>query len=301
MLECTMRVLLPDLPPFRALSVPGVTPLYFSNDHVPPDDAEGFVLWFLRADLRREVLRRDGLKWVLTLTAGVDHVLADLPPGVALYNAHALHDRAVAQHAVALLLAAGRGLHRFRDAQQGRVWADDGPMHTLEGRSVVIWGYGHIGRLLEGMLAPLGARVTGLTSRSTPTDIETALRAADDVVLLLPRTPATRHILNAGRLAQLRSSAWVYNLGRGELIDPDALNAALEAEELAGAALDVTEPEPLPASSPLWTRPNVIITPHVGSTTDDLILRGAQYAEKVLDAMQQGQDVPGRVEVCRGY
>ena len=296
-----MRVLLPDLPPFRALKLPGITPLYFSSESVPPDDAEGFVLWFLRADLRREVLRRDGLKWVLTLTAGIDHVLADLPPGVALYNAHTLHDRAVAQHAVALMLAAGRGLHRFRDAQHRREWADEGPMHTLEGRSVVIWGYGHIGRLLKGMLAPLGASVTGLTSGSTPQDIETALKTADDLVLLLPRTPATRHILNAERLALLRASAWVYNLGRGDLIDPQALNAALEAGHLAGAALDVTEPEPLPAASPLWARENVILTPHVGSTTDDLIFRGAQYAARVLDAMQQGHEVPGRVEVGRGY
>ena len=296
-----MRVLLPDLPPFRALSMPGVTPLYFSSDHVPPDEAEGLVLWFLRGDLRREVLHRPGLKWVLTLTAGIDHVLADLPPGVTLYNAHELHDRAVAQHALALMLAAGRGLHRFRDAQRRGVWADAGPMHTLEGRRAVVWGYGHIGRLLEGMLAPLGASVTGLTSRSTPQDVEAALQSADDLILLLPRTPATRHILNAERLALLRSSAWVYNLGRGDLIDPEALDAALGAGQLAGAALDVTDPEPLPASSPLWERENVIITPHVGSTTDDLILRGAQYAQKVLDAMQQGNEVPGRVDPDRGY
>ncbi|ULH16052.1 D-2-hydroxyacid dehydrogenase [Deinococcus sp. KNUC1210] len=296
-----MRVLLPDLPPFRALAVPGITPVYFENDQVPPGEVDGFVLWFLRPDLRRTVLHRPGLKWVLTLTAGIDHVVADLPPGVALYNAHTLHDRAVAQHAVALMLAAGRGLHRYRDTQRRREWADSGPMHTLEGRRVVIWGYGHIGRLLDGMLAPLGAHVTGLTSRSTAQDVEAALTSADDLVMLLPRTPATRHILNAERLALLPSSAWVYNLGRGDLIDPDALNAALDAGQLAGAALDVTEPEPLPASSPLWERENVILTPHVGSTTDDLIERGAAHAAEVLSAMQQGRDVPGRVDVSRGY
>ena len=304
-----MRVLLPDVPPFRALNLPGITPLYFRRDGSPwlehaGEGADGLVLWFLAAEARRALLRRPGLKWVLTLTAGIDHVVSDLPPGAALYNAHALHDRAVAQHALALLLAAGRGLHRLRDAQHRAEWlpgAALGPLHTLEGRTVVLWGHGHIGRLLEGMLAPLGARVVGLTSRSSDAEVQAALGAADDLVLLLPRTPATRHILNEGRLALLRPSAWVYNLGRGELIDASALEAALDAGRLAGAALDVTEPEPLPAGSGLWRRPNVILTPHMASTTGDLITRGAQYAAGLMGALLRGETPAGRVEPGRGY
>ncbi|WP_425148052.1 NAD(P)-dependent oxidoreductase [Deinococcus sp.] len=296
-----MRVFLPDLPLFDVLDVQGVTPLIYSRDSLPDGEAEGLVLWGLPAAQRRELLRRPGLKWALTLTAGIDHVVTDLPAGVALYNAHGLHDRAVAQHALALMLAAGRGLHRFAGAQLSHVWAKAGPLHTLEGRSVVIWGYGHIGRLLEGMLAPLGARVTGLTSRSTPPQVEAALRGADDLLLLLPGTPATRHILDAERLALLKPSAWVYNLGRGELIDPDALNGALEAGRLAGAALDVTEPEPLPASSPLWARRGVLITPHIASTTDDLNARGAEYTRHFLSELTAGREGPGRVDLEQGY
>jgi phosphoglycerate dehydrogenase-like enzyme len=259
------------------------------------------VLWFLPPVGRRELLNRPGLKWLLTLTAGIDHVVSELPAGVALYNAHSLHDRAVAQHAVALMLAAGRGLHRFRDVQHRAEWQKAGAMHTLEGRRVTVWGYGHIGKLLEAMLEPLGASVTGLTSRSTPQDVDAALSQTDDLVLLLPRTPATRHILNAERLALLPAHAWVYNLGRGELIDPEALNAALQAGALGGAALDVTEPEPLPAGSPLWARENVIVTPHVASTTDDLIVRGAAHAATVIQALQAGQQAPGQVDTSRGY
>ena len=296
-----MRVFLPDLPPFHALDLPGVTPFYYSRDSLPDGEAEGFVLWFLPAEQRREILSRPGLKWVLTLTAGIDHVVSELPDGVALYNAHELHDRAVAQHALALMLAAGRGLHRFRDAQHGGHWSKAGSMYTLEGRQVVIWGYGHIGRLLEGMLEPLGAEVSGLTSRSTPDEVTAALERADDLVLLLPRTPSTRYILNAERLALLKPTAWVYNLGRGELIDPLALDAALGAGALGGAALDVTDPEPLPADSPLWNRENVVITPHVGSTTDDLIVRGAAHAQSVIGAFQAGGEAPGRVDPSRGY
>jgi phosphoglycerate dehydrogenase-like enzyme len=296
-----MRVFMPDLPPFHELKLEGVTPVFYSRDSIPEGGADGMVLWFLPPAGRRELLSRPGLKWLLTLTAGIDHVVSELPAGVALYNAHSLHDRAVAQHAVALMLAAGRGLHRFRDAQHRAEWQKAGAMHTLEGRRVTVWGYGHIGKLLEAMLEPLGASVTGLTSRSTPQDVDASLSQTDDLVLLLPRTPATRHILNAERLALLPAHAWVYNLGRGELIDPEALNAALQAGALGGAALDVTEPEPLPAESPLWARENVIVTPHVASTTDDLIVRGAAHAATVIQALQAGQQAPGQVDTSRGY
>ena len=275
---------MPDLPPFHDLKLEGVTPVFYSRDSLPEGGADGMVLWFLPPAGRRELLNRPGLKWLLTLTAGIDHVVNELPDGVELYNANTLHDRAVAQHAVALMLAAGRGLHRFRDAQHAHIRSKAGRMHTLEGRRVTVWGYGHIGKLLEAMLSPLGASVVGLNSRSSPQEVDAALKQTDDLVLLLPRTPATRHILNAERLALLSASAWVYNLGRGELIDPDALNAALEAGALGGAALDVTDPEPLPGGSPLWARENVIITPHVASTTDDRIVRGAAHAATVIRA-----------------
>jgi phosphoglycerate dehydrogenase-like enzyme len=296
-----MRVFLPDFPPFHALELPGLTPVFYSRDALPEGDAEGFVLWFLPGEQRRELLARPGLKWLLTLTAGIDHVVNELPDGVALYNAHALHDNAVAQHALALMLSAARGLPQFRDAQQQGRWERGTSLHTLDDRQVVIWGYGHIGRLLEGMLERLGAEVTGLTSRSTPDEVNRALALADDLVLLLPRTPATHHILNAERLRLLRPTAWVYNLGRGELIDPEALNSAVQAGLLGGAALDVTEPEPLPGSSPLWAHPNVIITPHIASTTDDLIERGAAQARAVVEALLQGRSAPGRVDTSRGY
>ena len=292
---------MPDLPPFHDLKLEGVTPVFYSRDSLPEGGADGMVLWFLPPAGRRELLNRPGLKWLLTLTAGIDHVVNELPDGVELYNANTLHDRAVAQHAVALMLAAGRGLHRFRDAQHAHIWSKAGRMHTLEGRRVTVWGYGHIGKLLEAMLSPLGASVVGLNSRSSPQEVDAALKQTDDLVLLLPRTPATRHILNAERLALLSASAWVYNLGRGELIDPDALNAALEAGALGGAALDVTDPEPLPAGSPLWGRENVIVTPHVASTTDDLIARGASHARAVIQALQAGQQAPGKVDTSRGY
>ena len=118
-----MRVLLPDLPEFRALSevgersVPGCELAYYSGDHVPEGDADGVVLWFASAETRDHLLALPGLKWVLTLTAGIDHVRNRLPGGVQLYNANRLHERAVAVHALAGMLSAARGFHRYRDAQ----------------------------------------------------------------------------------------------------------------------------------------------------------------------------------------
>ncbi|WP_343760053.1 NAD(P)-dependent oxidoreductase [Deinococcus depolymerans] len=307
-----MRVLLPDLPEFRALShhdeggVPGVTFDHYTRTHVPDGPADGMVLWMTGPQIRARLLATPGLKWVLTLTAGIDHVQGALPPGVALFNASRLHDRAVAVHALSGMLAAARGLHRFRDAQGRRHWdapalPGDSALTTLDGANVVLWGYGHIGRNLEELLAPHGAHVRGIRS-ATPTDErDELLRAADWVVLLLPSTPDTRGVVNADTLALLKPGAWLVNVGRGNLIVTDDLVTALRDGSLGGAVLDVTDPEPLPEGHPLWTQPNVILTPHIASTTTDLVTRGAHLTRDFLIDLQQGHEPDGRVTAGRTY
>ncbi|MDL2344752.1 D-2-hydroxyacid dehydrogenase [Deinococcus sp. MIMF12] len=296
-----MRVLMPDLPEFRALTAEGLTALPYRNGALPEGEAEGVVLWGADAPTRAGLFARPGLRWVLTLTAGIDHVQGQLPPGVALYNASPLHARAVAVHTLAGMLAAARGLHRFRDAQREGRWQPRHDLGTLEGTGVVVWGYGHIGRILEGLLAPHGARVTGLRSATPPTERDAALAGADWLVLLLPGTPQTRGIVNADVLARLKPGAWLSNQGRGSLVDPDALLAALDSGHLGGAVLDVTDPEPLPPGHPLWERENVIITPHIASTTADLTARGARYTRAFLEVMAAGQEPEGRVAEGKGY
>ncbi|GAA3998740.1 NAD(P)-dependent oxidoreductase [Deinococcus rubellus] len=297
-----MRVLIPDLPEFRDIKIPGIEPAYYRADHLPDGDFVGVVAWGLPRALRSRVLARPGLKWVLTLTAGIDGWPDVLPPGTALYNAHELHDAAVAQHAAATLLAAGRGLIRFAQARHWeRRTAESRPLWTLKGRQVVVWGYGHIGRELDRLLAPFGAHLTGLRSHSTPQEIGAALKEADDLVLLLPLTGATRQIVDHDVLQQLKPGAWLYNLGRGELVDPAALLAALDSNHLGGAVLDVTDPEPLPDGDPLWGRPNVLITPHIASTTDDMSQRAADYAAGVLAQLARGEEPQNKVELGKGY
>ncbi|GGL85747.1 2-hydroxyacid dehydrogenase [Deinococcus aerolatus] len=307
-----MRVLLPDLPEFHALSghdehgVPGVEFDFYSPEHVPADGAEGVVLWLARGETREKLLKTPGLKWVLTLTAGIDHVQPHLPEGVALYNANRLHDRAVAVHVAALMLSALRGLPQFRDAQTEGRWASatnprDSGLHTLDGQKVVIWGYGQIGRILEGLLTPFGAEVDGIRSATPELQRDGLLSRADWVVLLLPSTPDTRGIVNAETLGRLKRGAWLANAGRGNLIVMDDLLAALDSGGLGGAVLDVTDPEPLPEDHPLWARKNVTITPHIASTTTDLVARGASLTRDFLLTMQQGQEPEGRVTQGQKY
>lgn len=301
-----MRILVPDLPDFRALSVPGVELDFYSRDHVPAGEADGVVLWMAGSKTRDELLQLPGLRWLLTLTAGIEHVAGQLPPGVALYNAHALHDRAVAVHVVAGMLAAMRGLHRFRDAQARAEWQRfaspaESDLHTPDGQKVVLWGYGHIGKIVEQLLQPFGAEVYGITSKTEPDLVEYRLAEADWVVLLLPSTEKTRGIVNAELLGKLKKGVWLSNQGRGNLIVTADLLAALKSGQVGGAVLDVTDPEPLPADSPLWSQPNVIITPHIASTTADLITRGAAYTRDFLLELAQGREPEGKVEVGKGY
>ncbi|WP_216318490.1 NAD(P)-dependent oxidoreductase [Deinococcus aestuarii] len=296
-----MRVLVPDRPEFREVRVENTELSFYSREQAPPENAEGLVLWFASPELRRELLGRPGLRWVLTLTAGIEHVAGDLPPGVTLYNAHRLHDRAVAVHTAAGMLAAARALHRFRDAGREGRWATTMDLGTLDGKRVVIWGYGHIGRLLEELLTPFGARVTGIRSRTPEAERDAALSEADWVVLLLPSTPETKGLVNAEVLARLKPGAWISNQGRGNLIDTGALLDGLNSGHLGGAVLDVTDPEPLPEGHPLWAQENVIITPHIASTTADLVARGAEYTRAFLSEMAAGREPEGRVEAGQAY
>jgi phosphoglycerate dehydrogenase-like enzyme len=307
-----MRILMPDRPEFRALPLAGAELAFYpagvigsgsntadqAGGRLPGGAFDGVVGWSMPASLRREALIRPGLKWALTLTAGIDGWQGEVPPGVTLYNASPLHGGAVAQHAAAALLSAGRGMIRF---SQQREWERSGKLWTLAGRRVVLWGYGHIGRELERLITPFGAQVSGLRSSSTPEEVRQVLAGADDVVLLLPLTEATRQIVNAEVLGRLKPGAWLHNFGRGPLVDTAALIAALDSGHLGGAVLDVTDPEPLPPGHALWERRNVLITPHIASTTEDMEQRAAAYAARFIEQMRRGEEPEGRVELGKGY
>jgi phosphoglycerate dehydrogenase-like enzyme len=219
------------------------------------------------------------------LTAGVDRVVGRVPPGVTLCNARGLHDDATAELAVALLLAATRGFGSFALAQRDGAWHRE-VWPSLAGSRVGIVGYGAVGQAIERRLEPFGVEVVraARTPKFRPSvlamdELAEALHTLDAVVLAVPLTAETYHLVDAAFLARLPDGAVVVNVARGAVVDTSALIAELAAGRLR-AALDVTDPEPLPPEHPLWRIPGVIITPHVGGDVRGLDERALVLVER---------------------
>ncbi|SEE93758.1 NAD(P)-dependent oxidoreductase [Ruania alba] len=281
-----MKLLLPSSIPLSLDAPDGVqTHVYDINAPIPAEhrDAEAVVVWSNPSDrLAAMVDELPRLQWIQALMAGTDKVEeAGFGSDVVLCSGRGLHDAPVAEHTLALLLAAARRLDHAVLAQTDSAWYASDDAHrpfgaierfsTLTGAHVVIWGFGGIGTRLAGYVSALGARVTGVATSAgerdgypvvTAADLPTVLPTADVLVNILPATPATEKVVDAEILGMLPDRAWLVNVGRGATVDENALVAALEAGSVAGAALDVFATEPLPASSPLWKAPNTIITPH---------------------------------------
>lgn len=210
--------------------------------------------------------RLPALRVVQVNSAGVDWIAPAIPAGVTLCNSRGTRDTPVAEWVLGAILDSYKGLGHFRRQEQQAEWASRMP-RELAGSKALIVGHGSIGRAVAERLLPFGVEVTGVASRSRHQvhgidAIDELLPPADIVILLLPAAPETVGLLDRQRLARLKTGALLINAGRGTAIDPDALLAELESGRLE-AALDVTDPEPLPPDSPLWGLPNVLITPHI--------------------------------------
>jgi phosphoglycerate dehydrogenase-like enzyme len=213
----------------------------------------------------------------------------------------------MAEHALALILAAARELPlRLR----ARSWGPSGG-RRLAGTVAGIVGAGGVGSELIRLLGPLGVSsialtrtgrdVPGATRSVGPEGLAELLRESDWVVIAAPDTPATRHLIGSAELAAMRPGAWLVNVSRGSIVDTGALVAALAAQAIGGAGLDVTDPEPLPDGHPLWGMPNAIITPHVSATpamnAEALCLRVAENVQR----FQAGEALIGVVDLDEGY
>ncbi len=210
------------------------------------------------------------LRVIQTLSAGVDWLLPFLPAGVTLCDAGGARDIAVAEWVLAAMLASQRHLGELRDHQREHRWEWDSASE-LAGSTVMILGYGAIGKAVEERLVPFDVEVVRIARRARPgvhpvEELGSLLGLADMVVVLLPLTPATTGLLDGDLLARLRPGALLVNAARGPIVDTMALVELLEAGR-ARAALDVTDPEPLPAEHPLWDAPGVLITPHSAGDT----------------------------------
>ena len=238
-------------------------------------EVEFFVVPYLKGpDVLRRVEEMRNLRVVQTLTAGVENYVPRVPAGVTLCNAAGVHDASTAELALALALASGRHLGEFARLQTTGTWQPRFGT-ALADRRVLVLGYGHIGQAIEARLAGFEvASVTRVARRARDgepvvhaiDDLPRLLPEADVVFVIAPHTPQTEGILGAEQLALLPDGALVVNVARGKLVDTDALLAETSSGRLH-AALDVTEPEPLPTDHPLWRVPNVLIAPHVGGAS----------------------------------
>jgi phosphoglycerate dehydrogenase-like enzyme len=260
----------------------------------------------------------DRLAWVQSWSAGVERYLA-LPgfaerEGLVFTNAKGVHGPVIAEHVFALLLHLTRRLDALGDAHDAGRWergASAGAT-SLSGRTLLVAGLGGIGTEVARRGHAFGMTVLGTvrTLREPPpfvdelgtgADLDALLARADVLVVCLPLTDETRGLFDAERLARLRPGAFVVNIARGAILDTDALLAALDSGHLAGAGLDVTDPEPLPAGHPLWGRDDVLVTPHVAGRAG---LTGARRAALIAENLRRfgaGEPLLNVVDRAAGY
>lgn len=266
-----------------------------------PGEAVFYVVPYMRGPAVGAVPlpRMRNVRVVQTLSAGVDHIaphLGGLPPGVRLCNARGVHEASTAELTVALILAALRGIPRFVRGQDNEKWYA-GFYPALADRTVLIVGYGSIGAAVEDRLTPFecevlrvarGARTTARGPVHAVDELPALLPRADVVVLTTPLTEGTRGLADASFLAAMKDGSLLVNVARGQVVDTKALLNETESGRLT-AALDVTDPEPLPPGHPLWHAPGVLISPHVGGSTSAFLPRAHRLIRAQLTRFAAGQ------------
>lgn len=258
---------------------------------------------YLPADL---VAAMGRLEWVQALTTGVDNLLKmdEMPAGTAITNCNGIHGPQMSELAILLMLSLARQFPRMVANQKIAKW-ETWPQPLLANKTVCILGLGAIAEALSKICAAFGMRVTGVSDGRAEVpgfarvyrraELPAAAAEADFLVILVPYTPKTHHIVNAGVLAAMKPSAFVVNIARGGCLDEAALLAALRDGTIAGAGLDVFGTEPLPEDSPVWSAPNLIATPHIGGYAD-------VYREQALPIVAENLNVfaGGGVDALRG-
>ena len=305
---------------FRA-ALPGVEFLVPKEKEPPQgiERAEAASLSWGGPPLDDILARAPKLTWIHHRGAGIEKVAGHaglLARGIAMTNGSGNHAPNMAEHVLGLMLGFARCFPRLIRAQQERRWdpPDFHELFELSGQRLAIVGLGAIGNALAVRAAAFGMTVVGVNRSGAPAQLppgvsevhridrlDDVLATADHVAVILPLTAETQGIFDAKRFAAMKRGAWFYNVGRGGLVDQDALLAALRSGQLAGAGLDVTEPEPLPADSPLWLEPNVVITAHSAGGTPKSDARWQSLLIDNLKRFATGQPLRNVVDLKLGY
>jgi len=276
-----------------------------------------FVGAFLRP---AQLAHANVLQWIHSTAAGVSQLMYPelKDSAVIVTNTSGISSVPIAEHTMGLILAMARNFPDSLRYQGQSKWSQqelwDKPQHITEinGRVLVIVGYGSIGRELARRAKAFEMRVWGVTRSGkgdhthvekilAVSELNEALPQADYVVIAAPETPETKHLIGAEQLGRMKRGARLINVARGSLLDEVALIAALKSGALGGAALDVTGIEPLPPESPLWNTPSLFITPHTSAISERLWERETELFLKLLDQWFSGKELSNRVDFTRGY
>ncbi|MEP6649397.1 MAG: 2-hydroxyacid dehydrogenase, partial [Lapillicoccus sp.] len=250
----------------------------------------------MRLDLLRAM---PALEVVQLLTAGYDNVSPHVPDGVTLCSGGGIHDASTAELALALILASLRGIPDFVRAQDRHEWIPTRIWPALADRRVLVVGYGKVGRAITARLLPFETTVTAVASRPRAGDglvgavhgideLPALLPEHDVVVVSTPLTDATEGLVDRGFLAAMKDGALLVNMSRGKVADTDALVAEAARGRLR-VALDVTDPEPVPPDHPLWTTPNILVSPHVGGASTAFRPRALALVSRQLAAYAEAR------------
>jgi phosphoglycerate dehydrogenase-like enzyme len=299
-------------PEMSVLHLPGY-------DQLPAElpDTDIFVGYSLRAQQLKDAKK---LQWIHSTAAGVAQLMYPelRDSGIMVTNPSGIFSVPMAEHTIGLLLALARN---FPDSVRGQgrcawvqqeLWGKPQHLTELNGQVLLIVGFGSIGREVARRARAFDLRVWGVTRSGkgdhtlaekivAAKDLTAVLPEADYVLIAAPETLETKHLIGDGELARMKPGARLVNVGRGSLLDEAALIRALETGKLGGAALDVTQIEPLPADSPLWKAPNLFITPHTSAVSDRLWPRETALLIELLELWFAGKELFNQVNFTKGY
>ena len=301
-------VWLPDSPDKFGSLPPGIEADVWTGGRDLPDSADQVEYVVLPYGVKPEIVREIGtlprLKTIQILFAGVDHILPYIPARITLCNARGAHTAATAEWTVGVIIASVRNLPRFALAQRDGRW-DYARSERVGGKHVLIVGYGDIGAAVERRLAGWDVTIDRVARHAREGvypvgELPGLLNKADVVVILVPVTAETRQLVNKDFLRAMKDGALLVNAARGVVVDTDALLEALTSGRIR-AALDVTDPEPLPEGHPLWQAPGLLLTPHVGGAIYDYRERAYQVVSEQLARLAAGQPLLNVIDGARGY
>jgi phosphoglycerate dehydrogenase-like enzyme len=289
------------------LSIPQGMKLMQSDGFIPSAlqlaDIEFYVPSYMGDIKTLEVIAEmKNLKIVHYSQSGYDDILPHIPHNVILCNASGLHDVSTSELAIGLAIASRRGFTQFIDNQRKGLWHRQ-TKPTLADSHVGIVGYGHIGKRITLLLEKFETKVTPFSRSGNDgavkiSEFDNFLPDLDVIILILPLTHESKHFINADRIKKMKDGATLINVARGAIVDTNALIAELNTGRIT-AGLDVTDPEPLPEGHPLWSAPNLIITPHVGGDSAAFDPRARKMVEEQLERLAQSKPLLNQITGLR--